>query len=178
LALQEKPIPKFTLKKTLLLTSQFQGLALTKSLLKLETKQESTLSTEEQGVIVTLKSNAIVMLTSTRFNPGPGAYDSKNTIDSNGNYFIPTMKNPGTCTFKNPSNSKAGSMFGGNANPGPGAYNLKIGIADKSSSFISGFASPKTRTFNHSDRVTIDIPKSIRSKSHWLMIRSSRTREL
>jgi hypothetical protein len=104
------------------------------------------------------------MLTSTRYNPGPGAYNPKTTMDPNGNYFLSTMRNNGTITFKSPSSNGPQGMFRGNSNPGPGAYNLKVGIADKSSTFVSGFTSPKTRTFYHSDRVTIDIPKSIRSK--------------
>ncbi len=103
------------------------------------------------------------MLTSTRYNPGPGAYDPKTTMDPKGNYFLSTMKNNGSITFKPISASEGSGLFRGNSNPGPGAYNLKVGIADKSSTFISGFTSPKARTFYHSDRVTTDIPKSIRS---------------
>ena len=36
---------------------------------------------------------SIVMLTSARFNPGPGAYEPKTTITPTGEYFVSSMKN-------------------------------------------------------------------------------------
>lgn len=110
------------------------------------------------------------MLTTTRNNPGPGAYEPKTTINNDGRYFVATMKNSGAPTFSLPSlprfqNEKADTK------PGPGAYTLKIGISDNASSFISTFKSPKTRTFYHSDRKTIEISKDTRSKNSFILIR-------
>lgn len=49
---------------------------------------------EEMQIIVTPIINYIlVMLTSARFNPGPGAYEPKTSITPTGEYFISTMKN-------------------------------------------------------------------------------------
>ena len=33
------------------------------------------------------------MLTSARFNPGPGAYEPKTTLTPTGQYFVSSMKN-------------------------------------------------------------------------------------
>ena len=103
------------------------------------------------------------MLTSTRHNPGPGAYEPKNTLNSTGNYFVASIKNSMAPTFSLPS-LKRFNPDKKDTKPGPGAYDLKVGIADVSASFISTFKSPKTRTFYHSDRKTIDIPSTIKSK--------------
>ena len=103
------------------------------------------------------------MLTSTRNNPGPGAYDPKTSIDPCGKYFIASIKNSGAPAFSLPTLSRF-SYGKADRIPGPGTYAPKIGISDSASSFISTFKSPKTRTFYHSDRKTIDIPSHIRSK--------------
>lgn len=103
------------------------------------------------------------MLTSVRFNPGPGAYEPKNSINPTGDYFIASLKNSKAAHFSLPSLPRFRDTKR-ESSPGPGAYNLKVGISDTASSFISTFTSPKTRTFYHSDRKTIDIPKHIMSK--------------
>lgn len=43
------------------------------------------------------------MLTSTRFNPGPGAYEPKNTLDAKGKYFVGSCKNSLAPSFSLPS---------------------------------------------------------------------------
>jgi hypothetical protein len=43
------------------------------------------------------------MLTSTRFNPGPGAYQPKVTLDGKGKYFIGSCKNSLAPSFSLPS---------------------------------------------------------------------------
>ena len=106
------------------------------------------------------------MLTSTRHNPGPGAYEPKTTLSATGNYFVANIKNSMAPSFSLPSLKRFRQEKKLDA-PGPGAYELKVGIADMSASFISTFKSPKTRTFYHSDRKTIDIPSSIRSNQNW-----------
>ena len=103
-----------------------------------------------------------MLLTSTRHNPGPGAYEPKTTISANGNYFISGMKNSKAPLFTLPSLDRFIYDKKERA-PGPGAYSLKTGISDPAASFISTFKSPKTRTFYHSDRKTIDIPSSVKS---------------
>jgi len=91
------------------------------------------------------------MLTSTRFNPGPGSYDPKTNFNPNGTYFVASIHNSKAPTFSLPSlprfkDDKSGSR------PGPGSYQFKVGIADPASSFVSTFRSPKVRSFYHSDR--------------------------
>jgi hypothetical protein len=71
----------------------------------------------------------IVMLTTARFNPGPGAYEPKTSISANGNYLIAGFKNSKAPTFSLPAMSA--KAYGRKDNsPGPGAYNLKTGISD------------------------------------------------
>ena len=103
------------------------------------------------------------MLTTTRHNPGPGAYDPKTSFDPSGNYFVSSISNSKAPTFSLPSLPRF-SHSKLDTKPGPGAYTLKTGVGDTGSNFISTFKSPKTRTFYHSDRKTIDITKDQRSK--------------
>jgi hypothetical protein len=105
----------------------------------------------------------IVMLTTQRYNPGPGAYEPKNSITPSGSYFVSTIKNSGAPSFSLPSLPRFDAKKKA-AIPGPGAYSLKVGISDPSSQFISTFKSPKTRTFYHADRRTIEIPNDFKSK--------------
>lgn len=109
-----------------------------------------------------LNAILIVMLTTTRHNPGPGAYDPKVTINPHGTYYVATIPNSKAPTFSLPSlpRFKQSRL---DTKPGPGAYNLKTGIADNASTFLSTFKSPKVRTFYHSDRKTIDISKDHKS---------------
>lgn len=105
---------------------------------------------------------SIVLLTTIRQNPGPGAYEPKTSTSKDGKYFIASMKSSKAPTFSLPSlarfDRKEPHMI-----PGPGAYALKTGIADASASFISTVKGPKTRTFYHADRKTIDIPNDVKS---------------
>jgi hypothetical protein len=105
------------------------------------------------------------MLTSTRHNPGPGAYDPKTSITPTGDYFIGSMKNSKAPHFSLPSLQRFREEKR-EVSPGPGAYTLKVGISDPSATMISTFKSPKTRTFYHSDRKTIDIPKNLICKQN------------
>lgn len=103
------------------------------------------------------------MLTTTRYNPGPGAYDPKVGTNPTGDYFIASIHNSKAPTFSLPSlprfkNEKKDTK------PGPGTYSLHIGIADPTSTFLSTFKTPKTRTFYHSDRKTIDITRDQKCK--------------
>jgi hypothetical protein len=109
------------------------------------------------------------MLTSTRHNPGPGAYEPKNTLSATGNYFVANIKNSLAPSFSLPS-LKRFKPEKNHGEPGPGAYELKTGIADVSASFLSTFKSPKTRTFYHSDRKTIDISSVTKSTIRPLML--------
>jgi len=70
-----------------------------------------------------------IMLTSTRHNPGPGAYEPKTFTNSHGNYFVSSIKNTGAPTFSLPSLSRF-SIGKPDEVPGPGAYTLKVGISD------------------------------------------------
>jgi hypothetical protein len=103
------------------------------------------------------------MLTNTRHNPGPGAYEPRTSISATGTYMLAGMKNSNATKFSLPSLSRFDHAEK-ERSPGPGAYSLKVGISDNASQFISTFRSPKTRTFYHSDRKTIDIPNSVKSK--------------
>ena len=103
------------------------------------------------------------MLTSTRHNPGPGTYDVKPSISATGHYSVAGFKDSKAPNFSLPSLARF-QYDKRERSPGPGAYAMKTGISDNGSQFISTFKSPKTRTFYHSDRKTIDIPSSIRSK--------------
>lgn len=104
------------------------------------------------------------MLTTTRFNPGPGAYDPKTNTNPNGNYFIGTIHNSKASTFSLPSLPRFRDEKR-DQRPGPGSYSLKVGIADPGSTFVSTYQSPKIRTFYHSDRKTIDITKDQKSNN-------------
>ena len=124
----------------------------------------------------------IVMLTTTRHNPGPGAYDPKTGTTPNGEYFVAGIHNSKAPTFSLPSLPRF-KQEKKDTKPGPGTYSLHVGISDPSATFISTFRSPKVRTFYHSDRKTIDITKDQRSKSishiiNTYSIRHSRTRKL
>ena len=110
-----------------------------------------------------LQLTFIVMLTTTRANPGPGAYDPKTMLSPNGSYYVAGIHNSKSHTFSLPSLPRF-RQDKQDQKPGPGAYSLKAGMSDSASSFISTFKSPKTRTFYHSDRKTIDISKDTRSK--------------
>ena len=99
-----------------------------------------------------------------RHNPGPGAYEPKLSTNSDGKYFIASMKNSGAPTFSLPSLSRFSNDKKDNV-PGPGNYNLKIGISDPVHQFVSTFRSPKTRTFYHCDRKTIEILNDLKSKA-------------
>lgn len=104
----------------------------------------------------------LVNLTTQRNNPGPGAYEPKIGISSNGVYLVSGYKNSRAPNFSLPTLSRF--AYGKNENvPGPGTYGLKTGISDANSNFLSTFRSPKTRTFYHSDRKTIDIPSYSKS---------------
>ena len=104
-------------------------------------------------------------MTSTRHNPGPGAYDPKTYTNAAGVYAIAGIKNSKAPNFSLPSLPRF-IYAKDERNPGPGSYSIKVGISDNSSQFISTVKSPKTNTFYHSDRITIDIPTHIRSK-YW-----------
>ena len=62
---------------------------------------------EETATIVTyilyIKIYFKVMLTSTRLNPGPGAYEPKTFTNPTGIYFISSVKNSKAPTFSLPS---------------------------------------------------------------------------
>ena len=75
----------------------------------------------------------IVMLTTARHNPGPGAYEPKTSISANGSYMIAGYKNSKAPTFSAPSAKGTGSGGRNSSSPGPGAYNLKVGISDNAS---------------------------------------------
>jgi hypothetical protein len=91
------------------------------------------------------------LLTSTRFNPGPGAYDPKTNFNPNGTYFVANIHNSKAPTFSLPSLPRFKDEKR-DGKPGPASYQLKVGIADPTSSFVSTFRSPKVRSFYHSDR--------------------------
>jgi hypothetical protein len=69
------------------------------------------------------------MLTSTRYNPGPGAYDPKTSLTPTGEYFVGSLKNSGAQHFSLPSLQRFREEKRENS-PGPGAYSLKVGISD------------------------------------------------
>lgn len=104
------------------------------------------------------------MLTTTRYNPGPGAYQPKTNFDPQGKYFIAGLSNSKAPTFSLPSLPRF-SNGNKDTRPGPGAYDLKVGISDPTSSFISSFKTPKVRTFYHSDRKTIEILKDLKGNN-------------
>jgi len=102
------------------------------------------------------------LLTSTRHNPGPGAYAPKNEMNETGRYMIGNVHNSLAPSFSLPSLKRFQYVDNNKHFPGPGTYAPKIGISENGSQYISNIKSPTTRTFYHSDRVTIDIPSHIR----------------
>lgn len=112
-------------------------------------------------IVISLTSLLIiVMLTSVRFNPGPGAYEPKNTITPTGEYYVSNMKNSGAPHFSLPKVSP-GHNTKKDGSPGPGSYSIKTGLSDDNAHFISTIKGPKAKTFYHFDRKTIDIPKYV-----------------
>lgn len=105
-----------------------------------------------------------MLLTTARYNPGPGAYDPKVGTNPTGEYFIASLHNSKAPTFSLPSLPRFRDDKKDVTRPGPGAYSLKVGIADPSATFVSTFRSPKTRTFYHSDRKTLEITRDQKSK--------------
>jgi len=97
-------------------------------------------------------------LTSARYNPGPGAYDPKNSTSPTGEYFVASLHNSKAPTFSLPSLPRFKDEKK-DTRPGPGTYALKVGIADPTSTFVSTFKSPKIRTFYHADRRTLELTK-------------------
>lgn len=64
-------------------------------------------------------------LTSSRFIPGPGAYDPKNSINSSGKYILSNMQSTLSPSFSLPSIKGRNSALDNTTaikNPGPGAY--------------------------------------------------------
>jgi hypothetical protein len=121
---------------------------------------------EETPIIVRNSSPLIsnlVLLTTVRHNPGPGAYEPKDNTDAKGKYFVSSIKNSGAPAFSLPSLPRFISQKQDDV-PGPGAYTLKTGISDPAHRFMSSFKSPKTRTFYHCDRKTIEILNDAKSK--------------
>lgn len=92
--------------------------------------------------------------TSTRFNPGPGAYEPRDTINKSGQYAMSHMSNTLSPSFTNPSFGKGRN---GEANssksflPGPGAYSPKIDITSPKV-LPSVYKSSLVKTFYHNDR--------------------------
>ena len=58
----------------------------------------------EKSVKVTIKGRTInpLSLTSQKFNPGPGTYEPKTSINKNGSYIVSTFKNSLTPTMSLP----------------------------------------------------------------------------
>ena len=84
------------------------------------------------------KSPNHILLTSSRFNPGPGAYAPKVTISDKGKYPVAGYKNSLAPSFSLPSFKRfQNDETDMKKSPGPAAYAPKVGISDTSSSFIS-----------------------------------------
>ena len=117
-----------------------------------------------EGMLITVTfifhSLILVMMTTARFNPGPGAYEPKTSIAPTGEYFVSTIKNSCAPHFSLPKVAKPNEIKK-TSSPGPGSYAIKTGISDPNATFISTIKGPKTRTFYHCDRRTIDIPKYV-----------------
>ncbi len=107
-----------------------------------------------------------LLLTSVRHNPGPGQYEPKLSMNKIGVFYVSKMKNSLAPSFSLPSlkrfnyNDKQTRMV-----PGPGAYDPKIEITDQGAAFLSTISGPRIKSFYHSDRNTICIPASTKSKN-------------
>ena len=96
-------------------------------------------------------------LYSYRESPGPGAYDSKATM--NGTNVNSKLRSASVCTF----NKTKGGRFGNSNNPskqvpGPGQYSPRLEMTSTGEYFYSKYQSAGTRTFYHSNRKTIQLP--------------------
>lgn len=107
LVLPEKHTRRFISRRIQTLTGLSQALELTLCPQKSVPKPRNIHCLEEMPTIVRLKiprkSILTVMLTSTRHNPGPGAYEPRTTLSATGNYFVGTMKNSLAPNFSLPS---------------------------------------------------------------------------
>lgn len=74
-----------------------------------------------------------LLLTSTRHNPGPGAYAPKNEMNETGKYMIGNVHNSLAPSFSLPSLKRFQYVDNNKHFPGPGTYAPKIGISDNGS---------------------------------------------
>lgn len=69
-------------------------------------------------------------MTTVRHNPGPGAYEPKNSINLTGHYVVSNMGNTLTPSMSLPSLDKGRQYFKINEVPGPGSYASKLNIGE------------------------------------------------
>eukprot|EP00350_Pseudokeronopsis_sp_OXSARD2_P009928 CAMPEP_0170548716 /NCGR_PEP_ID=MMETSP0211-20121228/6940_1 /TAXON_ID=311385 /ORGANISM="Pseudokeronopsis sp., Strain OXSARD2" /LENGTH=220 /DNA_ID=CAMNT_0010854339 /DNA_START=98 /DNA_END=757 /DNA_ORIENTATION=- len=96
--------------------------------------------------------------TTIRFNPGPGQYEPKPSLNSQGSYFVSKFRNSLAQTMA-PSRSQRFISFKNSPqklNPGPGQYSPKQGDIERTGSYYnSRFKSSQCRSHYHADRITL-----------------------
>jgi len=89
-------------------------------------------------------------LNSLKHVPGPGTYQSVETINAKGKYFVSKFKSSGA-TLVSPARSKRFDELKA-GNPGPGTYEAPKAIEEDGSYFVSKFRSSFCRSFSHAMR--------------------------
>lgn len=89
-------------------------------------------------------------MNSLKHVPGPGTYQSVETITPKGKYFVSKFKSSGA-TLVSPARSKRFNELKP-GNPGPGTYETPKTIEDDGSYFVSKFRSSFCRSFSHAMR--------------------------
>ena len=99
-------------------------------------------------------------LTGAKNNPGPGTYEPRATINTDGNYFVSKFRSAGATTFYPPHSKRFKGMPAAAMSPGPGQYTPKLDINNDGSYFISKFHSSLCRTHYHSNRNTLTLSEA------------------
>ena len=66
------------------------------------------------------------MMSTVRFNPGPGSYEPKATVNDKGSYFVSKFKNSMAGLIDPPTSKRFKSPSVAVLNPGPGHYNSNL----------------------------------------------------